>query len=224
MQVAKEYAKAVIVIKKKVESLPNIFDRAEQCLFDGATLKGFMQGTVNTMYPNAVNEWKTDMLVQDKLFKTKKPTNTADFFSKSNQTVVKRKLILTFIYKIGQAQFNLLGQYIKVELDINAIKKTHVLNQEYYWKRQVDIIDHKFQSSKLGRAIWENTILALYDKLKDNFRSLGLDAWSDKGQGEILFSDHEDSTLRFDGAGLHEEKDANIGTIDHLKKVLMEIK
>ena len=222
LRAAREYAQAVLKIKKKVESLPKIFDGAKQCIFDTASLKGFLQGTLNTMYPNAVNEWKTNTLVKDKLFQSNKPID-ADFFSKKNKVVVKRKLILTFIYKVGNARFNLLGQYIMVKLDIEAIKKTHVLNQEYYWKRQVDIIDHRFQSSKLGRAIWENVLVSVYDKFKNNFRSFGLDAWHDRGQGEILFSDHEDSTLRFDGTGLHEEKDANIGTIEHLKKVLMGI-
>ena len=220
---AKDYAKSIVTIKAYVAKFNEIFDEAPEKKIEGTSLKDLLKQTVDAVFPNASTDWDKDIAVKEKLF-MKQKTDDTDFFEWTKRTVVKRKLILAFLYKVSKAPFNVQDKYIKVKYDINYIKDTHVLNQEYYWKRQVQIMDHTWQKNKLWRTIWENTVDAFKNKFWDNFRSLDLDVWSDKGEGEILFSDHEDSTLNFEGTGLHEEKDANIGTIDHLKEVLMGVK
>jgi len=98
---------------------------------------------------------------------------------------------------------------------------TRTFNQEYYWKRQIQIMDHFWQKHKFWRGLMENTYNKFVDKFKSNFVPFDREVWSDKADGQILFSDKEGSTLNFQGEGLHEESDSNIGTMDHLKKVLM---
>ena len=220
---ARGYAKAILKIKAKVESFPVIFNNAINHMVEGSSLKQILIDSVDDVFPTVVDDWQAKMMVKDKMFK-KYDTLDDDFFSKNNKLVVKRKLILAFIYNVGHADFNFMDKYIKERLDFDKIKNTRVLKQDYYWKRQINIIDRKWQTSKLWRAIWEHSGISLKHKFFDNFKSFDLDIWSDKAKGEILFSDHEDSTLNFEGTGLHEEKDANIGTMEHLRKVLMEIK
>ena len=220
---AKGYAKAILKVKAKVESFPVIFNSAKNHMVEGSSLKQILIDSVDDVFPTVVDDWQAKMMVKDKMFKKYDPLDD-DFFSKNNKLVVKRKLILAFIYNVGHADFNFMDKYIKERLDFDKIKNTRVLKQDYYWKRQINIIDRKWQTSKLWRAIWEHSGISLKHKFFDNFKSFDLDIWSDKAKGEILFSDHEDSTLNFEGTGLHEEKDANIGTMEHLRKVLMEIK
>jgi hypothetical protein len=221
---AKGYAKAILNLKTLVVSFPNNFNGAIAHTVEGTSLKQILIDSVGDVFPNAVSNWKDNMLKKDKMFKDLLPSDD-DFFSKYNRIVVKRKLILAFLFNVAHEDFNLMDKYIKVKITkMDKIRDTHVLKQDYYWKRQIDILDHKWQKSKLWRAIWENTGISIKRKFFDNFKSFDLDVWSDKAKGEILFSDHEDSTLNFEGTGLHEEKDANIGTMEHLKKVLMEIK
>ena len=56
-----------------------------------------------------------------------------------------------------------------------------------------------------------------------NFRSFELDVWKDAADGQILFSDKENATIAFENGGLTQYDDANVGTMDHLKKILMAI-
>ena len=220
---ARAYAYSIFNIKAKVASFYNILNDAIDHSVEDISLKVLLINSITGIFPDAMTDWQRDILVKDKMFKNFE-TLDEDFFSMSNKIVVKRKLILAFLYNVGHARFNLMNKYIKVDYEFDKIKKTHVLKQDYYWKRQVDIIDHKVQKSKLLRAIWEHSGISIKRKFFDNFKSFDLHVWGDKGKGEILFSDHEDSTLNFEGTGLHEEKDANIGTMEHLRKVLMEIK
>ena len=62
------------------------------------------------------------------------------------------------------------------------------------------------------------------NKLHSNFQSLDQNIWEDGKDGQILFSDKEDTTLNFEGNGLHDEHDANIGSMEHLRKILWVMK
>ena len=107
---------------------------------------------------------------------------------------------------------------------MDYVNKTNSYRQEHYWKRQILNMDHTWQRFKLWRTLYEGTVDALISKFHSNFQSLDQDVWESTKDGQILFSENEGSTLNFDGTGLVEQSHANIGTMDHLKKVLMTIK
>ena len=85
-------------------------------------------------------------------------------------------------------------------------------------------MDHTWQRSKLWRTIYEGTVDVLISKFHSNFQSLDQDVWESTKDGQILFSENEGSTVNFNGTQLEEQNNANIGTMDNLKKVLMAIK
>ncbi len=147
-----------------------------------------------------------------------------DCFSSYNKTLIKRQLILAFLKGVSESDINQEGKYLSAGYEMDKILKDKTLSKEYYWKRQVLYMekDRRLQHPFL-RTIWDNSVKKVFDKLKSNFAPFDRDIWNDKADGQILFSDQEGSTLNFDGAGLHEETNSNIGTMDHFKKELMGI-
>ena len=163
---------------------------------------------------------------QHQLFNDLDPNPKADKFAMQNKTFHKRKLLLTFINEVAHSPQNVQNKYFECNLKMDYVMTTQSLRQEYYWNRMVVNLDRdkRLQKSRFGRTIWDNTLGMVWNKIKSNFAPFDRDIWNDKTDGQILFSDHENSTLNFQGEGLHEENSSNIGTLDHLKKELMAIK
>ena len=147
-----------------------------------------------------------------------------DIYHESNLTIIKRKVILSFLYLVNKHEKNAGNKFIKIGYNMDYVNKTNSYRQEHYWKRQILNMDHTWQRFKLWRTLYEGTVDALISKFHSNFQSLDQDVWESTKDGQILFSENEGSTLNFDGTGLVEQSHANIGTMDHLKKVLMTIK
>ena len=147
-----------------------------------------------------------------------------DIYHESNLTIIKRKVILSFLYLVNKHEKNAGNKFIKIGYNMDYVNKTNSYRQEHYWKRQILNMDHTWQRFKLWRTLYEGTVDALISKFHSNFQSLDQDVWESTKDGQILFSENEGSTLNFDGTGLVEQSHANIGTMDNLKKVLMTIK
>ena len=146
-----------------------------------------------------------------------------------SKTILKRKLMLMFLSKVGQAPANAKDKYIKISYKLDDIKNNNTFNQDFYWKRQVVNMDHFFQKSNLLRTFMENTVLKVKDKILESTKGIydyikDREVWDEKKSGQILFSDQPDSTLNFNGNHLETQTSANIGTMDYLKKVLISIK
>lgn len=219
---ATNYARAVHDIEAHVASLPTLFDDAPEIYFEDESMQECLKDALQSLYDDAPGKWKDDIETTDGLFVTTNPTND-DLFSEDNRKVFKRKIILGFIYEVARADFNAGNKYIEIDYKLDYIKNTHTFNQEYYWKRQVINMDHYWQRFKLWRAIEESTWGKIKSKFFSNFVPFDRDIWADKKDGQILFSDQADSTLNFDGEGLQEESNSNIGNLDYLKKILMGI-
>ena len=163
---------------------------------------------------------------QHQLFNDLDPNPKADKFAMQNKTFHKRKLLLAFINEVAHSPQNVQNKYFECNLKMDYVMTTQSLRQEYYWNRMVVNLDRdkRLQKSRYGRTLWDNTLGMMWNKIKSNFVPFDRGIWNDKTDGQILFSDHENSTLNFQGEGLHEENSSNIGTLDHLKKELMAIK
>lgn len=112
------------------------------------------------------------------------------------------------------------------EADVTDPKKVD-LSVDYWWKRQVHAIDRYSQNSLL-RTLWDSTAGKLLNDLYDNTvgmfkKETDRQVWGAELAGQILFSDKEDSTLSFEGEGVHRETDANQGNIAHLKWMLRDL-
>lgn len=112
------------------------------------------------------------------------------------------------------------------EADVTDPKKVD-LSVDYWWKRQVHVIDRYSQNSLL-RTLWDSTAGKLLNDLYDNTvgmfkKETDRQVWGAELAGQILFSDKEDSTLSFEGEGVHRETDANQGNIAHLKWMLRDL-
>ena len=149
-----------------------------------------------------------------------------DPFSRYNQTIFKRKLLLAFLYRVNDSNYNENHKYIYVGYDMDYVNKTNSYRQEHYWKRQIQNIDFYQQRHKFMRTVFEETWDKSRDKFRDNFQSLDQNVWEGSKDGQILFSDREDATLNFNanGTGLDPASDANLGNMDRLKRILMGIK
>ena len=225
---AKAYAQAIIDIRKHVDSFKDLFVDFPEVWFDeGESLYVLLLATFrDDMKPqDAIKYWKRDSFYAGAIFSSSGSDPVKLLYETGyNSTIFKRKLLLCFIWRIANTGGNKRNHYIEVDYDINYIRNTHTFDQEYYWKRQVQNIDHYWQKHKFWRTLMENTYNKFVDKLKSNFAPFDKDIWNDKAEGQILFSDHEGTTLNFDGEGLHEESSSNIGTMQHLKNVLMGVK
>ena len=156
-----------------------------------------------------------------------KPNPDDDPFAMENCKGIKRRLIMQYLQDVANAGSNKLGtfsaKYIYVGNLTDVIKDPEALKSDYTWKSQVLVLDRYFQNS-FFRTLWDSTIGKIWNKLKENFRSFELDVWKDAADGQILFSDKENATMTFENGGLVQYDDPYVGSMDHLKKILMAIK
>ena len=161
------------------------------------------------------------------------PNNPEDPLRTDNAKYFRRAFILLYLKKVYDSADNTLngkpGKYIYIgynEADVTNAKKVP-LDNDYWWKRQILVIDRWCQNSWL-RTLWDSTVKKLLDDAYNN--TIGMfkaqkdrQVWADGNyDGQILFSDKEDSTLRFEGEGLRRETDANQGNMAHLKWMLRD--
>ena len=160
------------------------------------------------------------------LFYSPDPVPADDKFAMAHRKIFKRKLLLTFISKVGEAPENANNKYFLCGLRIDEILKANWIQQEFYWNRTVYFLDRskKINYTNYGRKLYDNTWGLIVNKFKSSLIPDDRKIWNDKVEGQILFSDQEDKTLNFQGEGVHEESSSNIGTMDHLKKELMAMK
>ena len=163
---------------------------------------------------------------EEQLFKVPEPNPKTDKFAMDNKKIFKRKLLLTFISKVGEAPENATNKYFLCGLRIDEILKAKWILQEFYWNRTVFFLDRskKINYTNYGRKLYDSTWGLIVKTFKSTLIPEDRSIWNDKVDGQILFSDQEDKTLNFDREGIHEESSSNIGTMDHLKKELMAIK
>jgi len=229
---AEAYGKSMIEMRKCVESFDDLFSDIEDKYFGSDVLGVSMLAMLIAAFKEfknivlkgmPVKAWKDSYYNKDLLFNDNiiYEVGAESLITGGNKLIFKRKLILAFIWQVANSNANKTFKYIEVGYDLNYVLTTRTFNQEYYWKRQIQIMDHFWQKHKFWRGLMENTYNKFVDKFKSNFVPFDREVWSDKADGQILFSDKEGSTLNFQGEGLHEESDSNIGTMDHLKKVLM---
>ena len=151
-----------------------------------------------------------------------------DMFSSRSRKYYKRAYIMLFLGKLAKLPENKLGtfsgkyMYIGADFEKIANGEKMALASDYWWKRHILAMDRWCQKS-FFRTLWDSTLGKIWEKLKGNFRSFELDVWKDAADGQILFSDKENATIAFENGGLTQYDDANIGTMDHLKKVLMSV-
>ena len=157
--------------------------------------------------------------IDEKMFDIEYPS-TEDPLSKPFKKLFKRRLMLCFLKKVSEHAENRDDTYFTFKVDVDKALSSKSLEQGYYWNRTVYNMDSKIQNNFL-RTLFDSTIANVWETLKDNLPTFDRDIWADKYDGQILFSDKEDSTLNFEGGGVHQEQDSNIGTMDHLKEVLM---
>ena len=157
------------------------------------------------------------------LFNVSEPDPETDKFAIANKKIFKRKLLLTFISKVGEAPENAKNKYFSCGLRIDEILQKKWILQEFYWNRTVFFLDRTKGENyhNFWRKLKDNTWGLIKNNAKKIAAPFDRDIWSDTSDGQILFSDQEDKTLNFDREGLHEESSSNIGTLDHLKKELM---
>ena len=163
---------------------------------------------------------------EEQLFMFPEPNPKMDRFAMANKKIFKRKLLLTFISKVGANAENANNKYFRCGLRIDEILKADWILQEFYWNRTVFFLDRskKINYTNYGRKLYDSTWGLIVKTFKSTLIPEDRSIWNDKVDGQILFSDQEDKTLNFDREGIHEESSSNIGTMDHLKKELMAIK
>ena len=162
---------------------------------------------------------------EEQLFSVSEPDPKTDKFAMANKKLFKRKLLLTFISKVGEAPENANNKYFLCGLRIDEILQEKWILQEFFWNRTVFFLDRskKINYTNYGRKLYDSTWGLIVKKFKSTLIPEDRSIWNDKVDGQILFSDQEDKTLNFDREGLHEENSSNIGTMDHLKKELMSM-
>lgn len=226
---AKAVGNAVINLKTHVMSFEQILNNVTEYDFEGSNLRerAIRALTDNATYFFDINNWKRDILNNDN-FRLAVVDGCTELTGMSKK-VLKRKLMLIFLYYVGLSGANENNKYIKISYKLDDIKNNNTFNQDFYWKRQVVNIDNFFQKSNLLRTFMENTVLKVKDKILESTKGIydyikDREVWDEKKSGQILFSDQPDSTLNFNGNHLEVQTDANIGTMDYLKKVLISIK
>ena len=200
-----------------------------------------------------VNNWQN--VFDDEMAESDDLNCSNDPYGVSKKNFFRRSFLLLYLKNVYDSPENKVEQlakgegfFAKLTNAINVIKEANTnykyiyigykeadvtnpdnvdLNVDYWWKRQVKVIDRWNQNSWL-RAIWDSTaknlIGAAYDNTIGMFKKeTDRQVWNSDLNGQILFSDKEDSTLSFEGEGLHKETDANQGNIAHLKWILRDM-
>ena len=153
------------------------------------------------------------------------PSPKADMFAMQNKAFCKRKVLLAFIYYLCQDPRTVKGKLLTCGLNIDQVFKSEYLRQEYYWNRTVLSFDRdKRVQNNYARKLYDSVVGLILKNVKSFAAPLDSDIWKDKYEGQILFSDRENSTLNFQGEGIQEENNLNIGSLDNLKKMLMAVK
>ena len=101
------------------------------------------------------------------------------------------------------------------------------LDNSYWWKRQIDIIDRWNQNS-WGRLIWDNLFGKLISSTVENTAGMWMketdrQVWNSDLNGRILFSDTENSTIGFSDEQLDVEHSENEYNLAHLKWLLRDM-
>ena len=203
---------------------------------DKAAQKAAKEGWI----ANYLSEWqdKSGDLLKSSLIEIPEKDTLGD----SKQKFFRRAFLLLFLKNVYDAPENKKEspgkldkltqntfKYIYIgykEADVTDPKKVD-LSVDYWWKRQVHAIDRYSQNSLL-RTLWDSTAGKLLNDLYDNTvgmfkKETDRQVWGAELAGQILFSDKEDSTLSFEGEGVHRETDANQGNIAHLKWMLRDL-
>ena len=159
------------------------------------------------------------------LFFHPSPSPKADMFAMQNKAFCKRKVLLAFIYYLCKDPRTVKGKLLTCGLNIDQVFSSEFLRQEYYWNRTVLSFDRdKRLQNNYARKLYDSVAGLIIKNLKSFAAPFDTDIWKDKYEGQILFSDRENSTLNFQGEGIQEENNLNIGSLDNLKKMLMAIK
>lgn len=137
------------------------------------------------------------------------------------QTICRRKAVAAFIYNVSKCDMNRENKYLEIGFDLSDIVGKDLLNDKE-WKDLMTLHDK--------RGIKSLTFLleGLLEPIKKKFTNpIGVvkenEIWSEKKDGQILFSENNGATLSFKGEGLHSEANSNIGNRDRLLQVLLSI-
>ena len=159
------------------------------------------------------------------LFFHPSPSPKADMFAMQNKAFCKRKVLLAFIYYLCKDPRTVKGKLLTCGLNIDQVFSSEFLRQEYYWNRTVLSFDRdKRLQNNYARKLYDSVVGLIIKNAKSFAAPFDKDIWKDKYEGQILFSDRENSTLNFQGEGIQEENNLNIGSLENLKKILMAIK
>ena len=189
------------------------FNWVKSCVKDGMAL-------MKSKRKDDFNYWDgSHGTIDEKTFDIEYP-DIKDPLAMPFKKLFKRRLLLCFLKKVSEHANNKDDRYFTFKVDIDKALTSKSLEQGYYWNRTVFNMDRKIQNNFL-RTLYDSTIANVWETLKDNLPTFDREIWADKYEGQILFSDKEDSTLNFEGGGVHQEQDSNIGTMDHLKEELM---
>ena len=189
------------------------FNWVKSCVKDGMAL-------MKSKRKDDFNYWDgSHGTIDEKTFDIEYP-DIKDPLAMPFKKLFKRRLLLCFLKKVSEHANNKDDRYFTFKVDIDKALTSKSLEQGYYWNRTVFNMDRKIQNNFL-RTLLDSTLGNVLETLKDNLPTFDREIWADKYEGQILFSDKEDSTLNFEGGGVHQEQDSNIGTMDHLKEELM---
>lgn len=247
--VIEDYYEAALAIFKTASTagLEEYFGvvQGDYAWLDEATKKTVTEGWV----AKYLNDWQSN---SEELLKSSLiDIEDKDLLGKANQVFFRRVFLLLFLKKVYDSPENKkevdnstkLGKltgwwdtkrdnmykyfYIGYEEKHITDRSNFDISVDYWWKRQIKVVDRWNQNSFL-RILWDNAVEKLLGAIYDN--TVGLfkketdrQVWNSDLNGKILFSDKEDSTLSFEGEGLHKETDANQGNIAHLKWILRDM-
>jgi hypothetical protein len=226
---ANAYCESAIKMYNFVKTFPKILGDYKLDLGAFNWLTPWIEDAIKEM--NEKTEWSKswDRIFRDGdeqlLFYNPYPSPKADMFAMQNKVFCKRRLLMSYINYICKDPNTIKGQLLTCGLNMDKVFKSESLRQEYYWNRTVLNFD---RSSKLQTNFWrkmfDNTVGFIVNNAKSFVKPFDRDIWNDKADGQILFSEQENSTLNFQGEGIHEENNLNVGSLENLKKVLMAIK
>lgn len=206
---------------------------ANHMLYHAADVNNSFLWLDRVLMETLTSGWADQQLkLWDKTFKDE--TNRRDYrtsnpknpFVKDNKKNFKRTFLLVYLYNVAQAPENSIAggllKHIYIGYKLNDVTNPDYiqLGVDYWWRRQVEVIDNERQNSLL-RGLYESTVQILKDRWNANFEGLkDKQVWDADLNGQILFSDQEDATHSFEGDGVHKETDANQGNMKHLKWIL----
>ena len=180
------------------------------------------------VFSSGLDKWKENYSEGNERFLQYSLPDDDDMFCERDRKLIKRAYILHFLNNLAKLPENKLGvvsgKYMYIGADFKKIANGDpmAMTSEYWWKKHILVMDRWSQKS-FFRTLWDSTLGKIWNKLMGNFRSFELDVWKDAADGQILFSDKENATIAFENGGLTQYDDANVGTMDHLKKILMAI-